>query len=237
MTILSIADSEFLPRLETLAGSIARNAPWARLHAYLVNVQADLGDRLRRIHSPTDLTYVEEELDSTVVKMGMDWATRYTEKAGFCVNLRGRAMLSLLREGRERVLFVDADTIVRGDLAPLLSLIDAHDLVIHMRPKEKDYKRVAGGVIGIRPTPAGLELAERVATHIAAFGDRDYFSDQRAVHQAMQEMGDRLRVAHLPAAFIDWKFDDSSAIWVGKGTTKFSEKYLAEERRYAPHFP
>src|SRR3954451_4837710 len=189
LTILAIADADFLPRLAALAGSIACNAPYARLKAWLVNVPEDAGRRLRQIHPSTDVTHVEAELDATEAKLGMDWATWYTEKAGFCVNLRGRAILSVLREEHERVLFVDADTIIRGDLSPLCALIDESDVVIHKRPREKDYKRVAGGVIGARPTPAGLEFFERASAHIEAIGDRDYFTDQRAFHQAMEEMG------------------------------------------------
>ena len=69
---------------------------------------------VRDIKAPEGVKILTE-LDATVVRMGRDGVTPYTEKAGFCVNLRGRAVLDLLRQGRRRVLFLDADSIIRRD--------------------------------------------------------------------------------------------------------------------------
>src|SRR5439155_26197810 len=94
LTILAIADQEFVPRLRALAASIAANMPSAALHACLVNVvdQPDLEGTI-------ECSFVFAQLDTAVVHLGLDGITPYTEKAGFCVNLRGRAMLDLLRAG------------------------------------------------------------------------------------------------------------------------------------------
>jgi hypothetical protein len=228
LTILAIADAEFVPRLRALAASIAANMPSATLHACLVNVVDP-----PELEGRTERSYVFAPLDTTVVHLGLDGITPYTEKAGFCVNLRGRAVLDLLRAGRERVLFVDADTIIRRDLAPLFPLIDSNDVVIHKRPHERDFMGVAGGVIATRPTAAAIEFFERAADRIDAIGNRAFFSDQLAFHQTIAEMGDRARVAHLPKAFIDWDFDPQSYIWVGKGRRKFENAaYIEEERLY-----
>jgi hypothetical protein len=234
LTILAIADPDFVPRLRALAASIAANMPSATLHACLVNVvDPDLAQSIERAHARTEISFVFAELDATVVRMGLDGVTPYTEKAGFCVNLRGRAVLDLLREGRGRVLFLDADSIVRRDLGSLFPLIDANDVVIHLRPHERDFMGVAGGVIGVRPSAGAIEFFERAVERIDAIGNRAFFSDQLAFHQTIAEMGASLRVAHLPKVFIDWDFDPRSFIWVGKGRRKFENAaYIEEERLY-----
>ena len=234
LTILAIADPEFVPRLRALAASIAANMPSATLRACLVNVvDPVLVESIERAHARTEFSFVFAELDATVVHMGRDGITPYTEKAGFCVNLRGRAVLDLLREGRRRVLFLDADSIIRRDLASLFPLIDASDVVIHKRPHEKDFMGVAGGVIAVRPSAGAIEFFERAVERIDAIGNRAFFSDQLAFQQTIADLGDRVAVAHLPKAFIDWDFDEQSYIWVGKGRRKFENAaYLEEERAY-----
>lgn len=234
LTILAIADPDFVPRLRALAASIAANMPSALLHACLVNANDEHAAEILTAHANCEFSFEYAELDTTQVKIGRDGITPYTEKAGFCVNLRGRKTLELLREGARRVLFVDADTIVRRDLGPLCALIDANDVVIHKRPHENDYMGVAGGVIGVRPSTGGIEFFERAVARIDAIGNRDFFSDQLAFTQTIEELGARVRVAHLPKAYIDWEFEPDSFIWTGKGRRKFeNETYLGEESLYA----
>src|SRR5262245_11470490 len=101
LTILAVSDREFLPRLKALASSIQENAPSVRLHAYLVNLSPDDRevDELRRLHADVAITTVCETLDDTQVMVALDGMTKFTEKAGFCVNLRGRAISELLQAG------------------------------------------------------------------------------------------------------------------------------------------
>ena len=233
LTVLAIADPEFLPRLEVLAASLARNSPSVSLHAYLVNAAPEDAERLQAIHPSTEVRFDSAELDASEVKIGLDGITPYTEKSGYCVNLRGWAILDLLQAGCPRVLFVDADTIVRRDLAPLCELIDQHDLVIHKRPEAPEFMRVAGGVIGVRPTAAAIEFFTRAVAHIDAIGNRKFFSDQLAFHLTIEELGNRISAGHLPKTYIDWDFEEQSFIWVGKGRRKHEDaRYLAEERGY-----
>ncbi len=233
LTILAIADPDFVPRLRALAASVAANMPSALLHACLVNADDEHAAEIVATHANCEFSFVDAQLDATSMKIGLDGITPYTEKAGFCVNLRGRKTLELLREGTKRVLFLDADSIIRRDLGPLCALIDSSDVVIHKRPHEQDYMGVAGGVIGVRPSPGGIEFFERAVARIDAIGNSDFFSDQLAFTQTIAELGDRVRIAHLPKAYIDWEFEPDSFIWTGKGRRKFeNETYLTEERLY-----
>jgi hypothetical protein len=234
LTILAISDPEFLPRLRALASSINRNMPSAALHACLVNVDAaDEAADLRAIHPRTECSFVRETLDDTVVKMGMDGLTTFTEKAGFCVNLRAKAIHELLNAGASRVLFMDADCLVRKDLSGLIRMMDDSDIVIHKRPQAAEYMRVCAAVIGVSRTARSMAFIERLVARIDQIGNRLFFADQLAFHLTAVESGSDITITHLPSEYLDWEFQDDSFIWTGKGQRKYkNEVYLQEEARY-----
>ena len=236
LTVLSVSDLEYLPRLAILAKSISRNMPGAHLHAWLVNVSPGRDVKaLSRIHPPSVFTHVGEVLDSRRTKMGLDGKTLYTEKSGFCVNLRARAIHRLLLTGHELVLCLDADSIVRRDLSDLVDIICCNDIVIHKREKEPEYMRVAGGAIGIQNTPASVAFFARMIEHIDKLGPRVFFSDQWAFHLTALERAASTEIADLPMQYIDWEFREESAIWMGKGQRKHhNTTYRREEDRYRP---
>src|SRR5262245_1188503 len=96
LNILAISDPEFLPRARVLAVSLNRNMPSAFLHAFLVNVDDQAAVESIRTLNPNTVVYpISETLDDSDVKIGLDGITRYTEKSGFCVNLRARAIHQL----------------------------------------------------------------------------------------------------------------------------------------------
>jgi Nucleotide-diphospho-sugar transferase len=234
LAVLVVSDPEFLPRLKTLAASIERNMPSAILHAWLVNVDGNEAAELRAIHPRTECTFVREALDDTVMQMGMDGITTFTEKAGFCVNLRANAIQTLLVAGVPRVLFMDADCIVRRDLAGLIRMMDENDILIHERPGAPDYMRVCAAVIAVRRTARSIRFVERLVARIAEIGNRLFFADQLAFHLTTVESGAAITVTHLPSEYIDWDFDERSAIWTGKGQRKYkSDVYREEEARYS----
>jgi len=233
VTVLVISDGEFLPRLYRLANSLHKNFPSARLHAYLVNVSSTQVERLRQIHPKSEVTLVEAELNDREIKLGMDGITKFTEKAGFCVNLRASAIHKLLLEGREVVLFMDADCIVRKSLAGLAAMMADHDILIHQRPTMPDYMRVCAAVIAVRRTAASIGFFEKLMRRIDQIGNRLFFADQLAFHQVATDPETDIAIAHLPTPYIDWDFHPDSFIWTGKGQRKFNnETYLLEEQSY-----
>lgn len=234
VTVLAISDPEFLPRLYRLANSLSRNFPSAILHAYLVNVTSGRDiERLQKVHPRCEVSLVQEELDDRAVKLGMDGITCFTEKAGFCVNLRATAIHRLLLEGREFVLFMDADCIVRKSLSHLPAMLAQSDILIHQRPKMPDYMRVCASVIAIKRTLASLSFFEKFVARINQIGNRLFFADQLAFHQLASDPETEITVSHLPSDYIDWEFHPSSFIWTGKGQRKFTDStYLREEQLY-----
>ncbi len=238
LTIVVISDPEFLPRLETLLGSVARHVPDARVHACLVNV-TNAGDvtRLRAIHPRITIAHYYELLNDTEVQIGLDGITRFTEKAGYCVNLRARAIQNLLMDGYDYVLFMDADCIVRGELSGLLDLMDSSDIVIHKRDSALDFMRVCASLIGLRRTAASMDFVGRLVRRIDEIGNRLFFSDQLAFHQVASSGDTAAVITHLPSSYIDWEFRPDSHIWTGKGQRKFENMvYREEEARYRSQF-
>jgi hypothetical protein len=188
---------------------------------------------LRAIHPRITITHYYELLNDTEVQIGLDRLTRFTEKAGYCVNLRARALQSLLMDGHDYVLFMDADCIVRRELSGLLDLMDSCDIVIHKRDRAPDFMRVCAALIGVRRTPASVDFIGRLVRRIDEIGNRLFFSDQLAFHQVASSQDSTAVIAHLPSSYIDWEFRPDSHIWTGKGQRKFENMvYREEEARY-----
>ena len=236
LTILSVSDDEYLPRLAALAQSLHLNMPTAHLSAWLVNIApGETLAGLQQVHAPMTFTHVDVPLDAEQSMLGLDGKTFYTEKSGFCVNLRARGIHRLLLDGHQRILSLDADSLVRGDLGGLLQLLERHDIAIHKRDSEPDYMRVAGGAIAVRNTPSTVQFFARMIELIDELGPRTFFSDQWAFHLASTELGQTTDIAHLPRTYIDWEFREDSVIWTGKGQRKHHDKtYRREEDNYKP---
>ena len=178
---------------------------------------------------------MEKLLDHEKVKVALDAKTKFTEKAGFCVNLRVSAILDLLHQDIDNILFVDADTIIRKDLSKLFKQFRSHDILIHKRPNEKPFMRVAGGVIGVRNTRWTKNFFSRFLEHVNNLGNKEFFSDQWGFSLTMQELNAGSRIGHLAKNYIDWDFNADSFIWVGKGQRKYKNaEYLAEKSNYEP---
>src|SRR5215216_2122479 len=179
LNILAISDGEFFPRLKTLASSINTNMPAAVLHAYLVNMTGgEVTASLTELHPRTEFYFVEEALDDAEVKIALDGVPRFTEKAGYCVNLRARAIHRLLLDGCDYLLFLDADSIIRRDLSRLIDMIDESDILIHKRDRAEEFMRVAAGAIAVKRGPGTVTFFEKLIGRIDELGNRTFFSDQ-----------------------------------------------------------
>lgn len=237
-TILAISDLRFLPHLQVLVASVNRHFPQAHIHIYLVNINDPKEQiSLKQLHPNIQFTLIEKNLEEAIIKIALDGKTQYTEKAGFCVNLRVHAIHTLLNKGVSNILFVDADTIIRKDLSELFDQLKNSHILIHKRPKEKHFMRVAGGVIAVRNTDWSKSFFKRFIEQVDRLGNTDFFSDQWGFDLTAQELSGYVSplppIGHLPKCYIDWDFNEHSFIWVGKGQRKNKNKtYLAERSIY-----
>jgi len=118
--------------------------------------------------------------------------------------------LLALRCPFERAVFLDTDTLVLGDLSPLLALLDRFDLALHQDVNRgwdytlpgvpESFTEFNTGVIAFRRTPA-IEafFAQWRANHASLKRERGFVNDQPAFRMTLYASD--LRVAPLPSEF------------------------------------
>lgn len=101
-----------------------------------------------------------------------------------------------------RTLYLDVDTIVLGDLRPVLDLLEDHDLVVThaharnvadvqqawRRPFPASYPQFNGGVLGYSDTPAARRIVEGWPEAFRAAG---FKKDQVTLRELIHESGAR----------------------------------------------
>jgi hypothetical protein len=124
------------------------------------------------------------------------------------------------------LMVIDADGIVRADLAPEFSKIPDCDVGLILRPRrKKPWRRVLACATLFQPTAAGRRLADDLsaAIHLSLQCKPHYHVDQTAMAfllDAWRQSGLPLRIAELGMTWGDHDFADSSAIWSAKGARK-----------------
>jgi hypothetical protein len=134
-------------------------------------------------------------------------------------------------------LCLDADCIVRDDVAARVSALEIADIGVRRRYHEQPHLTVAAGALMLRPTAAAAKFIDRVSTLIRrALEAREavWFLDQVVLSHVVRELGDReVGVSQLDMTYIDWFFHDHSVIWTGKGERKSEDtRYMGELLQY-----
>ena len=224
LTIVSVSDPVYLRHLEALAVSLRRNYPLAQPYFLLVNVDPAQAARLRKVHPDAEIEHVARTFATDELKRS------------FCANCRAGLLHQLLQAGCERLLYLDADSLVRHNLAELDRLIASHDITILRRSVDGEEQiRFASGVIGLNRAPQTTAFVARWAEQIDA-NEQQWFNDQLYFSRTFDELGSTVSHGQLPLEYIDWEFRRASPIWVGKGPRKFDEwLYVMEEKHYLAH--
>ncbi len=120
--VATIAARNFLPRARVLAASLARVHPKLPLILLLLDEPGPPVDSARE---PFEILGVDDLSGSHVRTV----AFRYARRAA-CAAAKPALIRHLLSRGHERVLFLDPDTVVTGDLAPLIDTLDEASVVL-----------------------------------------------------------------------------------------------------------
>lgn len=152
----------------------------------------------------------------------------------------------LLCEFDEPLVYVDADTIVRGRLNPVFDLLNQYDLVVRYMggtdlpgpTTPHDGARVNNGLMGLannaRTRAYAAELRRRVVSFLEGGGDPMRITapdgivtglDQELIWVIYQEMSDRMTFFPLDPSFNDSQFMDSSTLWHAKSKTRRNVRY------------
>ncbi|MCP4651982.1 MAG: hypothetical protein GY858_01165 [Candidatus Omnitrophica bacterium] len=135
----------------------------------------------------------------------------------FCANLR-TSVLHKLRQKREGILvWMDADTIIRKPCNGLIKHLKSCDVTA----REKDKSGYFTGLVGINDTKQATSFLDKWNEKMK--GKDNWFADQHT----FDDVSNDYDVKTLPLTYLDFKLNNDSVIWVGKG--RKIRKALKEE--------
>lgn len=161
----------------------------------------------------------------------------------FAANRRMEALREVLAEGYERVLYCDADSIIRRPLKIVWELLDECDLALchfyRIKPISRaDFQRMKylSGVIALRNNPKVNHVVSRWSQDAQAHMN-EWFADQIYLIKALDDARG-LRIGSLPLSCIDWTYAFGSPLWVAKGARgKLSLIFRLEVLKYKIEAP
>ncbi|MBX2857964.1 MAG: hypothetical protein KTR17_04815 [Cellvibrionaceae bacterium] len=241
--IVTAVDYTYLRREGTyLIKSCWKHAPEQRFYLYLVNAPKEIDAELNQWHGNIIVEHREYPVSPETWK-------------GVMCCARTIPLQHVLHKYREPTIYLDSDVIVKRPLTQLFSLLEQHDLAVLLREQsrivgplgtEHAYK-FNSGVIGIKPSPYGLEFVQRycdfIQTKIKAGAAIDHTDqgvytalDQEYLYVLYQEMSDRIKFQALSETFNDSEFKPGSVVWHGKGNTRSQYVYKREKADYDANY-
>lgn len=151
--------------------------------------------------------------------------------------VRAKIFPSLLNK-HKIVFWMDSDTIIRSNLNDLFSKLNKSDIVLYKSENlTKDIEKKIGkyktGIIGIKTNNKTKVFSKKWNNLIFnSKKDLKWFLDQLSITQLLTSKENNLVIGNIELKFIDWTFQKSSSIWVGKGVRKDKDIYLNEESKY-----
>lgn len=146
-------------------------------------------------------------------------------------SLRFFFLPDLLRKWKRPVLLLDIDSVVRAPVQPPLQADLGLFLRLGNQKGDNEYDRlgmkIAAGAV--YATPSSVTFFNKVVEYL----DRNelrYFADQRALFE-IYKSEKQLRIVDLAGlGWLDWNFNQSSAIWTGKGKRNRRDPRFIRER-------
>lgn len=232
LVILVVSDEEYLYMVEPLFNSIVKNVtiPY-RFHLHTVNVTDQ-----HRQYFMSNYTNITISNDNILLDGAPCVSNPFSKsnKSAYCANIRAKVLYDVLNSGNDPVLYLDVDSIVRGDMVELYTFIKESDLMIFKRQLSKKINtKFLTGVIGVNNTKVAFDLIGVWWSEIQKGNNLfRWYSDQIYFYEATERYKNAT-INTLPKKYIDWDFSDSGIIWVGKAERKYEdERYLKEVSFY-----
>lgn len=145
----------------------------------------------------------------------------------YCCHRRIKLLYELLQLSAENLIYVDVDSIVRNNLNDLVRFDG--DIMCHQRNSRFKRRKLMSGVLVINNNLSSKSLLYNW-NELCAY--RNWYDDQISLYKCLSKY--KYNVKQLPISAIDYKFNDNSLIWVGKGERKDSNRrYCAEATKYS----
>lgn len=226
--VLLVSDNVFIPELKRALNSLCVMAPQLPRIVYALNWEDEQVQTLKKRYRLYK-----------VIRHSEKFRTKEHQRA-FAANIRARVIFELLNSGEGPILYLDADSCIRKPLDGLCELMSQYDLVVHQRShknkerKQKEHTRLAVGVLGWKQNERAIAAASQWADAIIP-QKFEWFTDQIMLYRTIQSNPD-LRVGNLPKHYIDWDFEEDSAIWAAKGPRKRTDSYAKECEKFRKEF-
>ena len=212
------SDKNFLPFVEILLKSLNKNSPIFDVVVRLVNCNQSDADKVRswyknieiindikELSTKKNLLTKDGEFYQDVLSEGFSknnttvnrarWL--YSEQIAYCSNIKIDTMDMLLsRTDTNSVLYMDADSIIRGSLDGLLDIINKHDVSFfedvpyetqHIGSKRLEGQSVLfqGGLIGVKKNKKTQQLVAEWKVEIMS-DIFDWDADEKAFYKLIQ---------------------------------------------------
>lgn len=218
--ILIIIDELYLKFIVTLLHSLHNTNHKFTVIICLINFKDNqkIEKDLKELYPNLICKHLKEEFNSAA------------EKKSFCANYRVHFINEILTLNYKRLLYLDADSIVRKDLRIADLQIDS-DIEILFRNTEDLRMKVASGAILIKNNKKA-KLFIKIWKDKISNNLTKWFSDQETFYETYSELKNQVSCRMIDSRLIDWDFKDSSIIWAGKGNRKYKNFiYLIESAK------
>lgn len=262
MIITLSTDSNYIERAICLLNSIRINSPGIRVYLRAIDCTQEEIERLKISHNNLILSIENNNLctkrkyfrggavlSTNLSNNGPHKTKLLSERQCFVSNTRYRNILYCLRELKEDiVVLLDADAIVRKNLNELIEFINNYDVLCNVGynvPRYPNGRCWECSCIIARNTGASIRFFEKVKD-LTESKMTDWDSDQFAIEQVYNP--DELvlceDISHIEdlswrALTVDnWNtyqftYNLDTYIWPGSGEAKFTDVYLAEQKKYS----
>tara|TARA_R110002153_G_scaffold13431_2_gene49971 strand:+ start:4375 stop:5169 length:795 start_codon:yes stop_codon:yes gene_type:complete len=248
-------DKNYLPFAEILVNSIIKNSPDIQMvgrfvdcdtsdvqpFAKKINIIADNKNICKKKNLTTsEGLYATEDFfynNKTSVKPVKLF---YSKLISYCSNIKFETLSNLLNVGVQSVVYLDVDSIVRGDLTELYKELNKNDFCFF---KDKPYTQqfeggtrlegsdflYHGGLIGISNNYKTKKIFKKI-TNTVNKNIYDWDIDEYILPKIINE---NVNILNIDSTFKDESLNKESHIWSGAGKTKFTNDiYINECKKY-----
>lgn len=224
MKIVTAFDPEYLEYGAALVESVLQNTQY-EIYVQLVNFEK------------VPLGLVNARIEGDIETHAFD---SKEHKAEYCANLRAGLMKKLY--GKDSLLWLDADSIVRKPLPVLEAMLrDQADTVAYKREEEPfrdiEMHQYLISTVGISTTPAAWEFLcvwEELTEKLRKEAQPATIMEvQIAYNRALRHLGNRVRFKCIGKNHTDMDFHPDSEIIEGQGRRKdHSKDFMSEQFKY-----
>lgn len=207
---------------------IIGNEPYSHYCQALVSSLIDSGTKIKGVH----VACLGEWRDFKPPKLpnSVNWVAYPLQgKKAYCANIRATIMLKVMLENKSDVLYLDADSLVRGDITHIGDFKGEASFLLRTKSRSLSTK-VASGVVYVKYSKVGIKFLRYWKFKINRYGIHKWYTDQKALYRAFVKY--EKHVSPLSSTFIDWSLSDKGLIWTAKGSQKRNKVFIEEKQKW-----